>query len=224
MVTRDAFKTHVQETIEGVICDAEKRVCVQLGRRYCFNWMGAKSEPVPEGQVVEFITQHVYIDPDHIYPCVDIGVGDILDDGRLLLIGGRAGYPPCEWRKNWTGREGPFVPIMGQKLLDKFPDLQHRDMVRAARDILAGRTGIVEGARKLRQFRFSSLLQNDPDILAFVGIASEADSFPLGGVRRKWNTETLKNKDEELRLYESRVRQRAFQACERIISKFAVAD
>ena len=99
-MTREEFKAHVEETIESVIQEAEKRVGRRFAPRYCFNWIAAKTEPVPHGQVVEFITQQVYIDAERIYPCCDLGVGDVLDDGRLLLVGYRAGYPPRPWGKN----------------------------------------------------------------------------------------------------------------------------
>ena len=119
-MTREEFEAHVVETIECAIQEAESRVGRSLPRRFCFNWMGRTSEPVPQDQVVESITQHVYIDAEHIYPCFDIGVGDILDDDRLLILGSRAGYSPRPWQKNWTGRDGPFVLIVGQKFLDKY--------------------------------------------------------------------------------------------------------
>lgn len=31
--------------------------------------------------------KQVFVEEEHIYPCVDIGVGDILEDGSLLIIG-----------------------------------------------------------------------------------------------------------------------------------------
>ncbi len=119
-MTREDFNAHVEETIESCIQEAEKRVGQQLPRRYCFNWIAAKTEPVPQEQVAEFITEHVYVDSEHIYPCFDIGVADMLDDGRLLVFGYRAGYPPRPWGKNWTGRDGPFVRMIGQKFLDRY--------------------------------------------------------------------------------------------------------
>jgi hypothetical protein len=119
-MTREEFKTHVEETIESCIQEAEKRVGQKFERRYCFNWIAAKTEPVPQEQVAEFITERTYVDSEHIYPCFDIGVGDMLDDGRLLLVGYRAGYAPRPWGKNWTGRDGPFVRIMGQKFIDRY--------------------------------------------------------------------------------------------------------
>jgi hypothetical protein len=73
---------------------------------------------VREG-VVEHITDRVFIDEDHIYPCVDIGVGDILDDGTVLITANVAGYNPGPFQKNWTDRDGPFVYMIGQKILDK---------------------------------------------------------------------------------------------------------
>jgi hypothetical protein len=222
-MTREEFKTHVEGTIEGVIQDAEKRVGCQLTRSYCFGWIGATSEPVPQEQVSEFITQNTYIDAEHIYPCFDIGVGEILDDGRLLLVGYRAGYPPRPWGKNWAGRDGPFVPIMGQKFLDKFPDVQRRDMVRVARDILASNMGIVDGARKLSPLRFSPLTAQDKDIRVFVNIANETSELFTGEGRRLLNGEALKANDEKLRNYESCARDRVFRACEGIIIKFGEA-
>lgn len=119
-MTREDFKAHVEETIEGFIPETERRIGQRLERFYCFNWIGAKTAPVPQAQVAEFITQQAYMDAEHIYPCFDLGVGDMLADGRLLLVGYRAAYPPGPWSKNWTGRDGPFVFIIGQKFIDLF--------------------------------------------------------------------------------------------------------
>jgi hypothetical protein len=121
-MTRDEFKVHVSTTIEDAIRLAEQKVGRSLPRRYCYSSFGdaiASAPPLPEDAVVEAITDQVYVDADHIYPCFDIGVGDLLDD-RVLIIGNRAGYPPRQWQKNWTGRDGPFVLVVGGKLLDKF--------------------------------------------------------------------------------------------------------
>jgi hypothetical protein len=61
----------------------------------------------------------VYIDESHIYPCVDIGVGDLLEDGTPLIVASIAGYSPRPFQKNWTGRDGPFVRIVGAPFLNK---------------------------------------------------------------------------------------------------------
>lgn len=233
-MTRDEFKAHVEETIETCIQEAEKRVGHQLSRCYCFQWMGKKSEPVPQEQVAEIITEYVYVDAEHIYPCFDIGVGDVLDDGQLLIVGSRAGYSPRPWQKNWTGLDGPFVHIMGQKFLDRFGisnpanissqtttvKEQRKAIVLTARRILDGSTGIVAGARELTRLRFPSRAETDKDILVFVGIDSESDHLPLGEVRQHWNTDALKTKDDELQCYEARVRDRAFAACQNLIAKY----
>jgi hypothetical protein len=59
------------------------------------------------------------VDEDHIYPCVDIGVGDLLEDGTPLIVANIAGYGPRPFQANWTGRDGPFVYILGQPFLNK---------------------------------------------------------------------------------------------------------
>ena len=58
------------------------------------------------------------MDEEHIYPGVDLGVADLLEDESLLIMGNVAGTPQ-PFGHNWTGREGPFVPIVGLPLLNR---------------------------------------------------------------------------------------------------------
>ena len=122
-MTRGQFKAHVAAAIEDAIRLAEQKIGRSLPRNYCYNSFAdavASRPPIPEENVVDFITDQVYFGPEQIYPCFDIGVGDLLDDGRVLIVGSRAAYSPQPWQKNWTGREGPFVLVIGQKLLHRF--------------------------------------------------------------------------------------------------------
>lgn len=117
-MNRQQFKLFVDETLENVIRLAEQETGNKLSRKYCFHWFGRKSEMVCQN-IAEHITQKVFIEEDHIYPCVDIGVTDILDDGTLVISANIAGYAPRAFGKNWTDRDGPFVYIIGQELLDR---------------------------------------------------------------------------------------------------------
>ena len=101
---------------------------------------------------------------------------------------------------------------------------QHAEMVRVAYGILDGSMGIVAGARQLTGLRFRSRLENDTDIMIFVGIDSETGHLPLGNVRRHWNVDALKDKDKELKHYEARVKDRALRACKNFIAKHGYAD
>ena len=117
-MTRDRFRQFVTDTIEDVIRLAEERSGKQLPRSIAFKWIGSKGEPICSG-IVDEVVSRVYVDEDHIRPCVDIGVGDLLDDGTPVIMASIAGYPPERFRRNWTGREGPFVRIIGQAFLSK---------------------------------------------------------------------------------------------------------
>ncbi|HXD01538.1 MAG TPA: hypothetical protein VN048_19540 [Verrucomicrobiae bacterium] len=97
---------------------------------------------------------------------------------------------------------------------------RRREMVRVAREILNGRIGIVAGARQMTGLRFPSKLEKDEAMLVFVGIDSESDHLPLGDVRRHWDEEVLKTKDEELRRFELSMKEQAFRACENLIAKY----
>jgi hypothetical protein len=50
--------------------------------------------------IVEQIVNHAFIDEEHIYPCVDLGGGDLLEDGSLLIVGNVEGCPPRPFGRN----------------------------------------------------------------------------------------------------------------------------
>jgi hypothetical protein len=117
-MNREDFTAFVAQALDDVIQLAEKKCGKQLGRRFAFQWLGT-AHPVVTENVAEYIAARVYVDEEHIFPCVDIGVGDLLPDGRPLIVGSVAGYKPGPFQKNWTGRLGPFVYIVGQPLLNR---------------------------------------------------------------------------------------------------------
>ncbi len=115
---REEFAAFVGTTLERVVCLAEEKSGKKLSRDYAFAWLGRSAAPSRDS-IVERIVQRVFVDDENIYPCVDIGVADLLEDGSPLIVGSVAGYPPRPFGKNWTGREGPFIHIVGQPFLAK---------------------------------------------------------------------------------------------------------
>lgn len=116
---REAFKQFVEQTLENVIQYAEEKTGRLLSRKFAFGWFFAKESELVRQDIAEYITKRVYIDENNIYPCVDIGVSDILDDGTTLIWASVSGHSPRPFEKNWTGRDGPFVYIIGQRAIDK---------------------------------------------------------------------------------------------------------
>jgi hypothetical protein len=114
-VTRDSFKQVGQQALDHVTAAAEGRLGRPLPRRFCFSWLG-KKELAAEGDIAEFLTGVTYVDESHIWPCFDLFLERLLPDGRLLLMGYRAGFPPCPYGEHVTyrslghdaGRVGPF--------------------------------------------------------------------------------------------------------------------
>jgi hypothetical protein len=117
-MTREEFTSFVEKTVEEVICLAEQKSGKQLPRTFAFQWFG-QSQPLITENVIEHIVRRVFVDEEHIYPCVDIGVGDLLEDGSPLIVGSVAGYAPREFGENWTGRRGPFIHIIGAPFLNR---------------------------------------------------------------------------------------------------------
>jgi hypothetical protein len=120
---REEFARFVESTLEEVIHLAEEKCGQQLPRQYAFRWLG-RSHQILSENIVEQIVQRIFVDEELIYPCVDIGVADILENGTLLIVGNVAGYAPRSFGLNWTGREGPFVHIVGQPLLNRIAGKQ----------------------------------------------------------------------------------------------------
>jgi len=116
-VTKTEFTLFVEQTLEDLIRLAEDYTGKTLPRKAAFRWMG-KEELVREA-IVETIVGRVYIDEEHIYPCVDIGVGDLLEDGTPIIVANVSGHSARPFQKNWTGRDGPFVRIVGSPFLNK---------------------------------------------------------------------------------------------------------
>ncbi len=116
---REAFKQFVEQTLENVIQYAEEKTGRLISRKIAFGWFFAKESELVRQDIAEYITKRVYIDENNIYPCVDIGVSDILDDGTTLIWANVSGHSPRPFEQNWTGRDGPFVYIIGQRAVDK---------------------------------------------------------------------------------------------------------
>ncbi|MGO9318661.1 MAG: hypothetical protein ACLPXT_15720 [Terracidiphilus sp.] len=113
---RDTFTVLVNRTLEEVVELAEEKAGRKLSRKLAFQWLG-NNKPRITKDIAEYIVERVFVDEEHIYPCVDIGVGNLLEDDTVLIVGNVAGYTPRPFGKNWTGREGPFVHIVGAPFL-----------------------------------------------------------------------------------------------------------
>jgi hypothetical protein len=117
-MNRGDFGAFVAKTLDDVIQLAEEKCGKELSRKIAFRWLG-RSHPVVSENIVEHVVSRVFVDDEHIFPCVDIGVGDVLEDGTLLIVGNVAGYAARPFGRNWTGRDGPFVRIVGGPFLNK---------------------------------------------------------------------------------------------------------
>jgi hypothetical protein len=124
-MNREDFAAFVAKTLDDAIQLAEETCGKELSRKIAFQWLG-RSHAVVSENIVEHIVSRVFVDDDHIFPCVDMGVGDVLENGTLLIVGSVAGYTPRPFGRNWTGRDGPFVRIVGAPFLNKMAGKKDR--------------------------------------------------------------------------------------------------
>jgi hypothetical protein len=114
-MTRDAFKDITRQAVEVVTVAAEQRLLRSLPRRYVLGWLGGPVFMAGD-DIVELLTEAVFVSEEEIYPCVDLFLEDLRPDGRLEVVCYRAGYKPCPYGEHWqykvgghdAGRVGPF--------------------------------------------------------------------------------------------------------------------
>lgn len=97
-------------------------------------------------------------------------------------------------------------------------------VVEVANAMLSRSMGLIEAARRISGEHLYSSHGDEPsdhDYLRFVGIDSETDHLPIGPVRKYWSQEALRQKDDEIRAYESFARESAVAAAKNLVSKLA---
>lgn len=107
-MNRKNFKLFVRKSLTELKLMAEQYAYKELPEIHSFQWMGDDQE-VHKGieNIIEAITEVVYMDGENIYPCVDLHVK--YDENRLTVLGSRASYSPRPFQKGWSGRPGPFI-------------------------------------------------------------------------------------------------------------------
>jgi hypothetical protein len=98
--------------------------------------------------------------------------------------------------------------------------------VEAARDILDGRTALIEGCVSLARLGHD-LVPNwagDPDFRIFGVVASDTDHFPIGAARVHWSPAALEREDAKIATYEASVREEVFKAYRNVIARFPLTE
>jgi hypothetical protein len=89
-----------------------------------------------------------------------------------------------------------------------------------ALDLIEGRLGVVETSRALSKLAYWTGTRDDPDLLTFIAIDSETDSFPIGDVRKLWADHALALQDVEIAKAESFYRPSALEAASHLAERF----
>lgn len=67
--------------------------------------------------IIYEISDRVFVDPDKIYPCVDLIIEQPTQEKKLRILGRRAGYEPREFGTGWSNRPGPFIYGIGKGII-----------------------------------------------------------------------------------------------------------
>ena len=95
------------------------------------------------------------------------------------------------------------------------------DVAVAARAMLSGELSFIEGARRIAALRLvADILDSDQDMLAFVAIDSETDTYPFGETRLLWNPEALAKLQLEIDRAEQWARDTGLAHCRKLVERF----
>lgn len=64
--------------------------------------------------------------------------------------------------------------------------------------IIDDKESIIEGSRKMLQYRFWMKEEENKIWMIFLAVDSESEHLPVGAVRAHWNEQALKEKDREI--------------------------
>jgi hypothetical protein len=87
-----------------------------------------------------------------------------------------------------------------------------------AKQLLAGRIGVIATARALSSFHSDAAPEISEILSTFRSIDSESDGLPVGDVRQHWRNDALELKDREIAQIEEYYREDALDAATCLVS------
>lgn len=99
---------------------------------------------------------------------------------------------------------------------------ERKKIVGICQSLINNDINLVEGCRRLVSLRYQFDLEDDPDFLPFVGVASETDDYPELNIRDNFSEDYLKRVDEEISDYINLARPSIIDACHVLVSKYRV--
>jgi hypothetical protein len=116
-MTRDEFKCFVEKTLKDLIDYGEAHALKMFPKDLVFEWAVTNPERIEGTEaIIQEIVQKVYLEPDRIFPCVDLVIREVTQDNKLRIIGRISGFEPRPLQKGWSGRLGPFIYGIDQRL------------------------------------------------------------------------------------------------------------
>ena len=109
--------------------------------------------------------------------------------------------PPADGRMNETHR------------------LTERELLKIAQSILDGQVNALEGSMQMSNFAAELGFEAYPELLLFVGVASECDRFAFGAVRKLWAASLLAERDIEMARTETHFRPLIEEACRKLLER-----
>lgn len=95
------------------------------------------------------------------------------------------------------------------------------EIIKIANEIINDQKNLIERCRLITKLIYKAGMEDDRIFDPIIAIESETDDIPLGDVRKLWDKDALKEKDKEIKEYETRNEQLIIDTCRNIVNKYS---
>lgn len=119
---KENFKKFTDEALKNILIAGEIYSGKPLPQKIVFQWGWLDKKERFRENISQIIVDNprVYIDEDHINPCLDLIVLDILPSNETLIGCYVSGFELRSFpERNWTGIPGPYIYVVSSKIYNK---------------------------------------------------------------------------------------------------------
>ncbi len=113
---KEEFKIFVAKILDELRLYAEIHADQSISGDIEFKWLRENCKMVSgRKNAIDEIIRLVFVDKDLIYPCCNLDIMELTNEGNLRIEAWIANFKPGPFQNGWSGRPGPFIYSVYEK-------------------------------------------------------------------------------------------------------------